>query len=1521
MDPGDYRTNTLLIVSASDGLPRPAQYVSDQSGSIQNNISSVAFKLYKPWCVSFADCPFERTLRRDGHLVYFDPLRHAVWCFSLGGSEESSSGHLAVEATMEACGYNPRMVYEGILEPISLFKNRMTPLNTTNTPSSSSPSGPGLDTMLRPATPGGTVASSNFTAEADVKSSFGSTVELKGYGSITPKDIHKYFVASVLASLSQRFCSQTGAIPIDSKSFTIPPEVALTDPETSHHSNPSTFASLRVHLTTAGSLLISISLTPVEGVWASHDKLCSSPPQSGSIVLAAPLGIVGTLQAPIEYPQYPEDDSTDEYPEAQAASTRLCLDEQMCDRMLEMRNMSKRIPGPLWRAEEISWLSIQFLRPKPNESRSDGKRTPLISPQTNIRWPAMLCYIRRTRKPMIIRNGFETGHARFKDDFDVLKNAQTWFVDSAEREELLFKRKKDREAAVQSKDSGEADHRLLPSGFSPVAPRRTSNTGVGGGAMYPTPPDGVQNAAGVTPSIDGTTSSPGNAVPSSAMVDINNMDTSMTVPGSLGDAFGDGWDGSEVKREQSFNQENWDLNNDVFVENDITDADFNFFDDENPSGVDVNVSELPDIGGDLPNAESSQPPAILEPQRPSSQNSIKTEASTAPLIFAKPELKHARSILRRHRDQDKTGPSNGIKRHASPFDPTTVYKKLKLSLTTIKKSIKRSAQRGNAYEKLDFDTSFTAVNKKYEHNGRFDFPEDQHMSDVLRKLGSPPTTDYLRRHGRARNTCKEVPVNLGAQVAGMAGTVEIGIQAQSTANADESTSDADDTSLVSDQDDVSDFSDEPSSPAKASVPRRRLADDNESLAASMRDFEVMDDHFISGEDLFKLPINDGSELPVTRYFADPEPILPRVPLSDEEFIMVAQILTEQAVSGCLNYALPDSMRANFDSSGPRQAITRSIRSSVKTLEAILPPCLQAARVCQLRQLINVEDVPLLATPSRIQPRPPGGGPEQRPSLVQIAPPHLHLRRYDTKLSVLPSAVNFWESLGLGPSQGPKDIHSVCVFPNLDGMADSAGVFQDRLRSVYESMKLGSFERMPSSPNIPNGLLPFEVDKATNTATTSQGSRSGQPLVDDMAKLAVAIFNSTSVSRNFIVFFVYTPENPGTIVESCLAFQRMFELYRRALTERKKTTQNELVLQLVPLDFVASSTSMVVLSPGDCIRMCLEVYDRCTLFGGPMPSPAIVLEQQPVTQGINFQLRNQPSANVLQENSVMHIAYSQSVDDRWITAAWTDSRGSKQMTASYCLGRKGKPLSRSFAEIAQEIWTTTHDLTSIKVHWRIVITKVGAMDQQEISEWTALAQTETKISLSLALLTVDTNPSLQLIPGFPGALMTGHSVFYSTPVSTPQPSTMSPEAGGNPPTPKGPVASTGASTPGADNITNEADGDATLVDVTDTTWGAVLSHRLNILYSLSDPSPALISGYLIKRGGMCDDDPPAVMEINVVYCEGNPRVHEVLMREMLSAFRGLGTIAMARSVTEKKGDVRPWHVAAAEKGVRALYQLM
>lgn len=243
-------------------------------------------------------------------------------------------------------------------------------------------------------------------------------------------------------------------------------------------------------------------------------------------------------------------------------------------------------------------------------------------------------------------------------------------------------------------------------------------------------------------------------------------------------------------------------------------------------------------------------------------------------------------------------------------------------------------------------------------------------------------------------------------------------------------------------------------------------------------------------------------------------------------------------------------------------------------------------------------------------------------------------------------------------------------------------------------------------------------------------------------------------------------------------------------------------------------------------------------------------------------------------------------------------------------------------VAAEIWDTTLDIiSSRKVNWRIMIARCGAMLPAEIDFWKGLATSDANRQISLTLITVDTQPTLQLqrTPQFlaPSALLAQLSI-ETTPISTPQASIVSPEQSGNAATPG--AAGLNASTPTeAGEMTISPD--ATLVDVREQSWGAVLSHRLNNSNSLLEIYPALISGYLIKSTGSAVGDVPALMEVNILHCEVNPRLYEALLKEILMVYRGLGTLARARGRTDRATDVRPWHIAAAEKASDVVYSLM
>ncbi|KAK6221973.1 hypothetical protein LQW54_001193 [Pestalotiopsis sp. IQ-011] len=1493
MDPAEYETNTLVI----------------------NNISGIAYAFYEPisppadFYVSGA-LEFEGALRNDGHLAYVDAARRGLWFFRLQKKDDQSEVP-SFAKSIDCHGHSLVLAEDGLFEPANLLKNRGYSLSATNTPSSSSSSASNpLDAGLRgvpPASfPGGlNEQEARLLSPADARIAPTTTV----------RDAYQHFVSAVLYALSSEFCGKTGALPLNSRTLLLPQRI-----QGENGLSVPILASLRVYLTTTGALVVMLNASPVKGLHTLSEY--AYPPLQGITVLAAPLGVFATCQALADSEQSSNNSAMPQSPDTQVSRVRpereLGHWRSICAKLLQARNLRSPISATQ------KWLRLQRVRRKPMDQIYDGKRTPMITAApSSLSWPSNLCFCKAFSQLGI--SDLSTSGA--DSSYDALANAKSWFSGSAEREELLARKKQERDAATAQQTSTN-NQPQSGAGLSPIVLHRPSNAGVPPGAMYPTPPDGVQNPIGFTPSMDGTISSPGHQQNTVAVVD---TDTTMSMPP---DAFVEGWDNPEPKRDRggsSFESENLfgDLGPDMFGDNDITDADFSFF-DEQPGGMDLSLDAVDMPGADrLLDMAQDFHTATVHDMTPRAPILPPPSAPPAP-VFAKPELKHARSSMneqpRRNTEPDvERQRAVAVKRQASPFNPDTVFKRIKASFDTHSKPHVKSnfniPQPGSIFDKVDFSPSLSLANGKYHGNGRFSFSLSRDQESKPFVFNAPPTTGYLRRHGKGRRVLKDPPANVGELFARMTNGSGIASQHASPSKLDDPASDADDWSLVSDQDDSSYESDEPSSPMKTgSVRRRRLDDDEQSLATSFRELEYPDAASPrSSVDLPKFSKSD-VDLPLAKYFADSEPTISQLMVPDQDFIIAAQILTEQACTSTLGLAADPTISLQSKLSRRRELLSTT-NLAIQELRSALPPWFADLEECLFKPFLEVQDVPLLGQPSRMQPRPAGAEQLKPSNPFQIPSPRLEMRRYDSKLSILPSAVNFWESLGLGPSNGSKDINSICIYPDAEGFADDADGFLDKMQGAYESLRLGSFSRMSASPDFPGGLFPHGVDPSGEEFGGETGSTRSNALLNGLTKLSDVLSHLSVKEMNVVVFFVYSKNIPRSPAESCYAFHQLFERYKRLLLSSRKPIENDLVLQLVPMDFVASTNSLSTPSPLDYARLAIETYDRCTMFGGAMPAPAITLEQT-IPRMIDFKLSTGPSASLLHENTCLHIAYSQSVDERWVTAAWTDNRGSQQMTASYCLYRKGNFTRTPFIDVIREIWENTQEMISIrKVTWRIIVTKCGTMDQWEIDIWSNLAQTESRAAVTLTLMVVDTDPSLQLLPPEVKVASNATGVFYTTPVSTPQPSMVSPEQSGNPPTPSLRDATSAPTPGGPGDAAAESDAEATLTDMTDHTWGSVLAHRLNNSTSLTELYPAIVSGYLVKKGGSRVEDPPIVMEVSIVHNDGNPRAYETLLREMLTYFRGLGTLARARAMVDKETDIRPWHIAAAENGSRALYNLM
>lgn len=1455
--------------------------------------------------------------------MHYDAIRGGIWSFLPSSSDNelgvvpnllTIASHLEIELVERE---------SGVYEPSSTVKGRQVAGGILASGISSPTSGEGslrhsqalnvraVQQNGAPSHPDEQIPAGKFSA---------SVGEQPGFQTF----INDHIISAVLGAIVSQLCHKSGFIPLNSRTLLLPAnQLQSTHPRITPTDNQHEVmvASLDISLTSLGSLVVKIQCeySPHLKSLGSYTRSSSGSGNTvpGAALWLAPGGIAAQFQVSEAEKQTVNSGEGMPCEDLVKGSTHTVTTAQMQS----------------WKSNCLEWLSQKGLDNQSFENepwvivrvhRHDYKQSDLeLSPASFsangyivVPWPSRFCFLVSNQS-----QDHSSGKGSIIDGRDPLYFAESWYSSKDERTSVLAKRKREQQHEVErlQRDQVDVETRIAqPVTSSPMAFRRNSNAGT----IYPTPPDALHHHLGATPNFDssGLTPGPGNT---NSSVDGNvPMPPSHPVP----DVGSEMWTAPEKKDQQS-GAEIYHDNDDLFGENDedlfgtdVTDADFSFFDQpddfpmlEKPSTFDVD--DHPSQGPDPTHTKSVTDDIVIpcsedvDMELGSLPTSPQNSSRGVELRISEETDSHlsTAAILPEEDSRGKQHAESSLQsRVVSPhFDKGVIFNRFLQSSDSSHAS--QTAIRSSRFEKIHFEPLLSSFDRKYGDNGQFSFNGSKIFSTQSKSLAASKQRLHITQrrdsHPEASQSALDELLSVTTDDGSPSGS---GSSSKSISN---------NAPL-----------DEYSQTHSASINFKNIWTLGSSSAVKIRsprdgvaaaDFEASGNSSKPSDySQFGFLDENPTDWSLSPFLAAPEVVLDDVHFTDTECIAIAQTVADQAVSGTLKVSdgslevLDQAMERRLKAGHQVHALIDSIRMSFAYMHK-----------CNLRTFLDVQGIPTIQA-ARLPPRPilpPRGlSSLDLPKAINpflMALPRLELRRAESKLSVLPSAVNFWDNLGLGPPQGGKDITAVCVCPNAEGVSLFANYFLDQMRSSYESFRLGTHDRLICK-ELTYGLVPYNME----------GNRKDTPrflgmLKDIVGKLGKVFASYAAEEKNIVVYFAYPTDDARLLVSICSAFQHLFAMYRKALLENKMSTTNELVLQLVPLDFISSCNSIVVPTSHEYSRLAIEVYDRCVSFSSSSSAPAVLLEQ-PLPKVIDFKLSANPSAALLQENTCLHIAYAQSIDDRWVTAAWTDNKGAQQMTASYCLGRKGEPMSTGFGDIANEIWATTMEyIASKRIHWRLMIVRVGSMDYGEMSIWTRLANHESDSKVSLTLITVRPEPSLCLLPN-PTTLVPNVNPPQSvlTPASTPQPTQTNFSSQDNVSTPT--KEAQNASTPIETQA--ELDNDMYLVDCTDQAWGAVLSHRLNSSNSLLEINPALISGYLIKRGGTSPENAPVLMEVNIVHSDvvGNPRTfHESLLKEVLTYYRGLGTLAKVRGIIDPVGDCRPWHVAAVEKAVRALYILM
>lgn len=329
------------------------------------------------------------------------------------------------------------------------------------------------------------------------------------------------------------------------------------------------------------------------------------------------------------------------------------------------------------------------------------------------------------------------------------------------------------------------------------------------------------------------------------------------------------------------------------------------------------------------------------------------------------------------------------------------------------------------------------------------------------------------------------------------------------------------------------------------------------------------------------------------------------------------------------------------------------------------------------------------------------------SLSKISIPHLRICRGKDYLEALPPAVSFWETFGLEPASGPKDVAAYCIHPR--GASQAADAFLDRFSLQYQSCNLGNHTRGDKSLTFNKGLRLWESEPSSYASMM----HSLQELCEE---LGLDLSQSAKGAENCVVYIVNPFTHAAALADICAAFWQLFQQMIVDHGRPESLEVNEVVLQIIPMEFIMSGDSIAVPPQTDYLNLALEVYSRCRP-GDANASPFIcaspIFLADSIPKAINFRLAPEKTSP-LQDGRVLHIACSKSADQRWLSVAWSDASGCLQTSTSYCLRYRNGGPPRTITEVRNEIWAVTkHIIDKSTGRWRIVLVNPECVDSDEV----------------------------------------------------------------------------------------------------------------------------------------------------------------------------------------------------------------
>lgn len=527
-----------------------------------------------------------------------------------------------------------------------------------------------------------------------------------------------------------------------------------------------------------------------------------------------------------------------------------------------------------------------------------------------------------------------------------------------------------------------------------------------------------------------------------------------------------------------------EMNGGGFESKGITDADFNFFDDPDFGGMEVNS----------PVGDFQETPIIAaEPEAPKLSATDHEIPESVPRIDIPPEhtdvpqadpgdtpaMPRQDVVL----DGSMPPPTGNSQTISPPLSPVEI-KKILFPSSEPSDRPGREGQKQNHYHysPVAFDRNMSDWDQKYGSEGKFKFSTA--AAAPVSSTSDIPTIGIPSGRRKVKSLA-----DISSKVLNDDGTPSSGTKQCLLSDSSSSSGASSEGEMNS--------GDDSRSVGFSTLKRKRARSNSQSSAAPSFDKLSMDvDQEYSARKVENSTflgnfLSIFSDWPLTGYFSASQnqtrPVLPR----KEDQVQIAQLLADQVTQSSVNHNL-DARTDIYDLENQAQSLGASLEEVALMGEA---------ERLDLKEFSSLQDSgdPSLVADGSLHPQAAQQKEGGKGLISKISPPHLRVRRGKDYLEALPPVVSFWETFGIEPAHGPKDVSAYCIHPH--NAAEPADTFLESFGLLYSSCNLGAHVRGARSNAFKMGLASWD-GKSSGASGYSKTMQSLKSLCQELGKSVI-----------------------------------------------------------------------------------------------------------------------------------------------------------------------------------------------------------------------------------------------------------------------------------------------------------------------------------------------------------------------------------------------------------------------------------